>query len=68
MKSSIEKAHGGAVNPKDPVHLIGLIVVGIMILGIIAFVFQQLGFVAGMVGVILLSLSMTFIELNKPVS
>ena len=41
-KSSIEKA-SGAVNPKDPVHFVGLVVVGLMILGIISiFIVTQL--------------------------
>lgn len=31
IKSSTEKANG-AVNPQDPVHFLGLIVVGVMIL------------------------------------
>jgi predicted amidophosphoribosyltransferase len=42
IKSSTAKASGGAVNPKDPVHLIGLIVVGFMVLGIVMFVLMEL--------------------------
>lgn len=42
IKSSVEKSAGGAINPKDPVHLIGLIVVGFMVLSIVMFILMEL--------------------------
>lgn len=38
LASSVESAYGGAINTNDPVHVVGIIVCGLMILGVIAFI------------------------------
>ena len=35
IKSSVEKAQGGAINMKDPVHLVGIVLVIIIVIGVI---------------------------------
>lgn len=35
LKSSVAAATGGAINMKDPVHFVGMLIVGLIILGII---------------------------------
>lgn len=40
IKSSVEKANG-AINMKDPVHIIGVILVVIIVLGVIISIFNS---------------------------
>ena len=41
IKSSIEKASGGAVNPRDPVHFIGIVLVVIFVIVVIAYIVSR---------------------------
>jgi predicted amidophosphoribosyltransferase len=38
IKSSVEKAAGGAINPRDPVHLLGIILVIGIVIGVILYI------------------------------
>jgi predicted amidophosphoribosyltransferase len=42
LKSSVEASQGGAVNMKDPVHFVGMMLVGLIVLGIIVFAIAAL--------------------------
>lgn len=42
IKSSIEKGSGGAINPSDPVHLLGIIIAILMAFGFLGFILSQI--------------------------
>lgn len=42
MRTSVEVAQGGAVNPKDPVHFVGLLICGFILLGVVIYALQLL--------------------------
>jgi len=42
IKSSIEKGTGGAINPRDPIHFLGIVVVIIIIVAVVVYIANAL--------------------------